>query len=117
MMELLGKLTGRTASGDLAPIDYGRVFCSSPVWLMMDILVFSFLTEYLRPDDIERFMEYSELLLQREERLFIFRIRVMNFFSLRRRIDPEKGLICYHLVWMSMKKKTVYSSFWYGKAL
>ena len=44
---------------DLSPIDYGRVFLFQ-CWLYdVDILVFSFLTEYLRADDIERFMEYA----------------------------------------------------------
>ena len=57
MKELLcGEIDWKDRIRDLSPIDYGRVFLFQSWLYDVDILVFSFLTEYLRPDDIERFM-------------------------------------------------------------
>ena len=72
MKELLcGEIDWKDRIRDISPIDYGRVFLFQSWLYDVDILVFSFLTEYLRPDDIERFMEYSELLLQRGKAVYI----------------------------------------------
>ena len=74
MKELLcGEIDWKDRIRDLSPIDYGRVFLFQSWLYDVDILVFSFLTEYLRPDDIERFMEYSELLLQRGKAVYIYK--------------------------------------------
>lgn len=112
MKELLcGEIDWKERIRDLSPIDYGRVFLFQ-CWLYdVDILVFSFLTEYLRADDIERFMEYSELLLQRGKAVYIQDQSYEFLFRYAGRIDIlKKGLICYRLSEDEYEKEKLYTA-------
>ena len=112
MKELLcGEIDWKDRIRDLSPIDYGRVFLFQSWLYDVDILVFSFLTEYLRPDDIERFMEYSELLLQRGKAVYIQDQSYEFLFRYAGRIDIlKKGLICYRLSADEYEKEKLYTA-------
>ena len=112
MKELLcGEIDWKDRIRDLSPIDYGRVFLFQSWLYDVDILVFSFLTEYLRPDDIERFMEYSELLLQRGKAVYIQDQSYEFLFRYAGRIDIlKKGLICYRLSVDEYEKEKLYTA-------
>lgn len=121
MKELLCReISWKDRIRDLSPIDYGRVFLFQSWLYDVDILVFSFLTEYLRSDDIERFMEYSELLLQRGKAVYIQDQSHEFLFRYAGRIDIlKKGLVCYRLSADEYEKEKLYtasSGVWKGTA-
>ena len=112
MQELLCRdISWKERIRDLSPIDYGRVFLFQ-CWLYnVDIMVFSFLTEYLRSDDIEHFMGYSELLLQRGKAVYIQDQSHEFLFRYAGRIDIlKKGLICYRLSVDEYEKEKMYTA-------